>query len=119
MGASGGIFGLVGMLVMMGKVQGKGVPPQFSAAMRSQMWFVVLINVGLGVLVPGISLTAHAGGFVTGILLGLILPPRSEIGGAALSIGVRAVLAVIMGVSALALANGLVTYFGSLVFNVG
>jgi membrane associated rhomboid family serine protease len=110
-GASGGVFGLVGLLLMMGKVQGKGVPPQFSSSLRSQMWFVVLINLGMGVLIPGISLTGHVGGFAVGVLLGLVLPPRVEIGGATLSLTARALLALVVGVSALALLGGIFTVF--------
>jgi len=63
-GASGAIFGLLGVaLVFAGRI----------GFARGQLVFVILINLALGFVVPGIAWEAHVGGFVVGILLGFLL----------------------------------------------
>jgi len=84
-GASGAIFGILGALI---------VSLWRSPRWKSQPWVKGLIqqlgvwagiNIVIGFSVPGIDNNAHIGGFVAGLLLGLIphrvppLPPSSEV----------------------------------------
>ena len=77
-GASGGIFGLVACaLVLLYRRDaahfGQG------GRVRLGSWIVVLIGFGASLL-PGVSLSGHAGGFVAGLIAGALLPvaPRPE-----------------------------------------
>lgn len=67
-GASGGIAGLLGFITVYGFKRRKILPPSFLRDM--------LINVGLlvaiGVIFSRIDNAAHAGGFITGALYGLL-----------------------------------------------
>ena len=68
-GASGALFGVMGAYFVI------------AAAMRVEMRGIVtliVLNVLVGVLVPGVSLTAHLGGLVGGALaaLGMVVVPR-------------------------------------------
>lgn len=75
-GASGAIFGIVGALLVgawrnqaiIGEAARRGIVRWLTAP--------VLLNVAISFL-PGISLLAHAGGFITGATLALIIPFRS------------------------------------------
>ena len=73
-GASGAIFGLFGLgfvilrrhqLVLAGRAR----------ALLSQMGTILVLNLVITFLVPGISWTGHVGGLVVGGVLGLLLPP--------------------------------------------
>jgi membrane associated rhomboid family serine protease len=84
LGASGGIAGLIGLLLMVGRVQGKSVPVGITHTVRNYAVTVIVLNVVL-TFVFGVSLDinnyAHIGGLITGALLGLVLPPLRSIGG--------------------------------------
>jgi membrane associated rhomboid family serine protease len=84
LGASGGIAGLIGLLLMVGRVQGKGVPVGIAHTVRNYAVTVIVLNVVL-TFVFGVSLDinnyAHIGGLITGALLGCFLPPLRSIGG--------------------------------------
>ncbi|HEY5890215.1 MAG TPA: rhomboid family intramembrane serine protease [Acidimicrobiia bacterium] len=65
-GASGAIFGLFGLWLNQGlrrrnTVQGR--------AILSQMGFLLLINLAIPFLIPGVGWQAHLGGFVAGFLI--------------------------------------------------
>lgn len=68
-GASGAIFGLFGALLVIQRNFG-GTNPQ--------LLIVLVLNLLLGFVVPGISWQAHIGGLVTGILLGWLLVKDRE-----------------------------------------
>lgn len=75
-GASGAIFGLMGSLLYFGyhyRVYLGGV-------MRSQLIPVILLNIGIGLILPGISNAAHIGGLVGGLLLAMAVgvPNKSK-----------------------------------------
>ena len=70
-GASGAIFGLFGTLLVIQRNFG-GTNPQ--------LLIVLVLNLVLGFVVPGISWQAHIGGLLTGILLGWLLVKDSESG---------------------------------------
>ena len=81
-GASGAVFGLAGVLIVL--LKSRLLPlPAFEVARlrRSVIWFAVLNFVlGAGTWVAHTSIridnSAHFGGFVTGLVLGLPLVPR-------------------------------------------
>ncbi len=68
-GASGGIFGLLGALVFYGKSRGG----TFGLAIMRQYGHWALILFVLGFLMPGVDNFAHAGGFAGGFLAGAAL----------------------------------------------
>lgn len=63
-GASGAIFGLFGALLVIERSLGSTNP---------QLLIVLVLNLVLGFVVPGISWQAHIGGLVTGVALGWLL----------------------------------------------
>jgi membrane associated rhomboid family serine protease len=89
LGASGGISGLVGLLLMLGVVQGRNVPVGIARGVRNYALIVIVLNVvlGFGGLGGGgtVNNWVHGGGLAAGILVGLILPPAQQIGGRDLS----------------------------------
>lgn len=62
-GASGAIFGLFGVLLI--------VQRRLGASTR-ELWIVLAINAGLLLVVPGIAWQAHLGGFLAGVASGVI-----------------------------------------------
>jgi rhomboid protease GluP len=84
LGASGGIAGLVGFLLMLGRVQGKNVPVGITRTVRNYAVTVIVLNVVLTfVFGPTLDINnyAHLGGLITGAALGLFIPPLMSIGG--------------------------------------
>ena len=84
LGASGGIAGLIGLLIMLGRVQGKNVPVGITHTVRNYAVTVIVLNVVLTfVFGNGLDINnyAHIGGLVAGAALGLIIPPIMAIGG--------------------------------------
>ena len=61
-GASGGVFGLLGVALILTVRAGRPVQPLLG---------LLAINLFIGLVVPNISLAAHAGGFVAGVLYGV------------------------------------------------
>jgi membrane associated rhomboid family serine protease len=59
-GASGALYGLFGALVIIFRRAGIDV-------WRSSLGFTILINVGITIFLPGISIGGHLGGFVGGL----------------------------------------------------
>lgn len=68
-GASGAIFGLLGALLYFGYYY----RAYLGNAMRSSIIQVILINLIIGFMVPGISNAAHIGGLVGGILSAMMV----------------------------------------------
>jgi rhomboid protease GluP len=76
-GASGAIFGLIGMLLIFGwkyrsKLQGSN-----GRFLRRQLAFWSVVTLCLGFVLPMIDNAAHIGGLITGIVLGILL--KSEL----------------------------------------
>lgn len=66
-GASGAVFGLVGLIMAIG-IKDRNRP------LVNSVWQIVLINVAFGLLnYQTIDNWAHLGGFISGILLGFVL----------------------------------------------
>src|SRR5258706_7663962 len=80
-GASGAIFGLAGALIAAFKLGEFSVPRSaLSGTLRSLGAFVVY-NLIFGAVIPGIDNTAHIGGLMTGLIVGVLialLAPRQE-----------------------------------------
>ena len=83
-GASGAVFGLMGAIVAFGRKRGGVFGRQLVRQLG--MWAVILI--GMGFVFPGVSNAAHIGGFISGFLIGLLLPLNDT----ALSRGVFSIL---------------------------
>ena len=81
-GASGAVFGLAGVLIVLLKSKLLPLPPfEVARLRRSVIWFAVLNFVlGAGTWVAHSALridnSAHLGGFLTGLALGLPMVPR-------------------------------------------
>jgi membrane associated rhomboid family serine protease len=74
-GASGAIFGLVGVLLAGTRVH-HPVLDQRARSIVPQLGMVVIINLAFGFLAGGsIDNAAHIGGLLSGLWLGLIVPP--------------------------------------------
>lgn len=71
-GASGGIFGLLGVLLILFLVRDEAIMGARDFVLRT-VPIVVGINLIMGFLVPGIDNAAHVGGLITGAILGLAL----------------------------------------------
>jgi membrane associated rhomboid family serine protease len=106
-GASGGIMGLVGLLLVLGRVQGRNVPAGLAAGLRQYAGLVIVINLIFGFATSGVNNFAHIGGLAAGALVGLVVAPRQHIGGRDLRITEQVVLgaAVAVGVVALVIAG--------------
>jgi membrane associated rhomboid family serine protease len=105
LGASGGIAGLIGLLLMVGRVQGKNVPVGITHTVRNYAVTVIVLNVVLTfVFGPSLDINnyAHIGGLACGALLGCVLPPIMSIGGRDHRIVEKIVLWGAIGFSAVA-----------------
>jgi len=103
-GASGGIMGLIGLLLMLGRVQGRDVPVGVVASIRQYAVSVIILNVFIGFLLrDSINNFAHFGGLLGGVLLGLVVAPRAGVGGRELRRWEQAVLWVVVAAGAVAL----------------
>jgi len=80
-GASAGIMGLLGLLFVLGRVQGRDVPAGIAHGMRQYAVRYAAMVIVFGFLVPNVDNAAHVGGFITGALVGLAVPPLSRVGG--------------------------------------
>ena len=113
LGASGGLAGLVGLLLVMGRVQGRDVPAGIATQMRTTAIIVIAINVALGFLAGGVSNWVNLGGVIAGALVGLVIPPLQRIGGRDMAVWEQGALVGVLFVGAIAvevaLAN-LVTF---------
>jgi len=72
LGASGGIFGLLGGFIVIALLYWKDFPEQVRKQLFGWIPRVLLINGAISLL-PGISLAGHAGGLLGGMLIGLII----------------------------------------------
>jgi len=102
-GASGGIMGLLGLLFMLGRVQGRDVPVGIGHAMRQYAITYGAMVVVFGFLVTNVDNVAHIGGFASGGLVGLALPPLHRVGGRDLQLWQRVVVYGVFAASAVAL----------------
>ena len=72
-GASGALFGLVGVLFVFGIKFRHELPEEFKRAFGFGMLPTILVNLFIGFTVPFIDNAAHLGGFVAGAVLALFV----------------------------------------------
>ncbi len=75
-GASGGVFGLLGALVAFGVSRRAALSPPLRDVFTQQLWPWILVNLGIGIMLPFIDNRAHVGGLVTGAVCALVLGDR-------------------------------------------
>jgi len=104
-GASGGITGLMGLLILVGRFQGRQFPHATAAGVRQWIGInaALILFMGLTGLGGLVNNYAHVGGFAAGMGLALLLPPRAAIGGRDLRPVETAALALVIAASAVAL----------------
>jgi len=81
-GASGAVFGIAGVLIILLKSPRLPVPPQELSKLRKSVIYFAAINfiIGIGSMAPGFGVKidnmAHLGGFICGLLFAAPLVPR-------------------------------------------
>lgn len=80
-GASGALFGLLGAMLMMGLRRYDAVPDHEKRQLRSVALVTLLVNLALGLKIPGIDNFCHVGGLLGGTLLAGLLGPDPALGG--------------------------------------
>lgn len=65
-GASGGVFGLMGALLVFGVLRGRSLPPELRSAFTARLWPWVVFNLFIGVMLPFIDNLGHVGGLIGG-----------------------------------------------------
>ncbi len=111
LGASGGLMGLLGLLFTLGRVQGRDVPAGLAQALRRGVLISLALTLVIGFTFSSvINNYAHIGGFVTGALIGLAIPPVRAVGGSDLARWQRGVLLGVVAVSAVAMILDVVNF---------
>ena len=113
-GASGGITGLLGLLVVLGRVQGRDVPVGIAHAMRQYAITYGAMIVLFGLVIANVNSLAHIGGFLSGALVGLVIPPLHRVGGRDLRLWEQVALYAVLALSAVALIFAAGNLIGSL-----
>ncbi|MBI2212604.1 MAG: rhomboid family intramembrane serine protease [Acidobacteria bacterium] len=83
-GASGAIFGIIGALIVALRRSPQWSRKEWSGALARQLAMWAGINIIIGFTMPGIDNAAHIGGFIAGLILGLVPhhvppPPPNEL----------------------------------------
>ena len=78
-GASGGLFGLIGALVVFGWKYKDEISDELGDLLRSRLFWVGILNLLLGLFLPMVDNPSHFGGFFMGIILGLMLGFRGDL----------------------------------------
>lgn len=113
-GASGAIFGLLGLAFAVSRRRHLALPRQ-TRMVLGQVGTLLLINLAITFFVPGISITGHLGGLAVGVVLGWLLPPSPaftlagqwQVAGGAVIAGMPMLMrvAVYLGVAGLLVAG--------------
>lgn len=75
-GASGAIFGIIGAMIFSIRRSRRWRNDRGARGIVQQLLFWIVVNIAIGLSVPQIDLAAHAGGLITGLLLGATLPQK-------------------------------------------
>ncbi|HZT95433.1 MAG TPA: rhomboid family intramembrane serine protease [Chloroflexota bacterium] len=75
-GASGAIFGLAGVVIVLGVLRHSIVPRAVALQLSLFMLVLIVVNIGFDAFTPGIDIRAHIGGLVVGLILGYFMAPR-------------------------------------------
>jgi rhomboid protease GluP len=78
LGASAGLFALLGALLGFALRARDRIPPPARRAVIREIVTVAALNIGLGLAVPYVDNAAHVGGFAGGLVLGFALRPHGE-----------------------------------------
>ncbi len=78
-GASGAIFGIAGVVIVLGVLRHSIVPRAVALQLSVFMLVLIVVNIGLDAFTPGIDIRAHIGGLVVGLVLGYVMAPRSAV----------------------------------------
>ena len=105
-GASGAIFGLMGVVVALGLRHKDRLPLRRGRVFGLRLLPFIALDVALGFIIPHINIAAHLGGFAVGFGAGLILTPAIYADGERESYPVKATAALFVG---LTLLSGAVT----------
>lgn len=81
-GISGGLFALVGALLVVGLRHRRALPPPARRMLVRAPIEIIVLNVALGLALPIIDNSAHLGGLAGGVLLGAVLGVRPGIAAA-------------------------------------
>ncbi|MGH7722106.1 MAG: rhomboid family intramembrane serine protease [Candidatus Dormibacteria bacterium] len=118
-GASAGIMGLLGLLFVLGRVQGRDVPVGIAHGMRQYSITYAAMVLVFGFLVPNVDNVAHIGGFIAGALVGLALPPLRRVGGRELQLWERVAVYSVYAASAAALLFAVINIVSNLSVSPG
>lgn len=77
-GASGAIFGWMGILCVLGWKHRHNLRGEGGKLLRRTMVFWTLLSLGVGWVVPFIDNAAHIGGLLVGLALGVLLDPKQD-----------------------------------------
>ena len=95
-GASGAIFGIIGMLVAYGFRHRRDIPARYQAMFGAGLFPLVGLNLLLGFLIPQIDNAAHIGGLIAGFVLGFVVRPRTAAQPGRVMHGLRRVVFVVV-----------------------
>jgi rhomboid protease GluP len=109
-GASGAIFGLFGVLLVFGIRYRESIPPFFKRAVGTGVLPVILINLVIGLTIPGIDNSAHIGGLIAGAVLAAVVPFQKP--GAEEAPAFRAVQMILLALIAVCFFNVAKKYDG-------
>jgi len=101
-GASGAVFGLLGAALV--GMRAQGINP-----MQSGLGVMLLLNLGITFLIPGISIGGHLGGLAAGLVVGwLLLDAPRRVGSGKAPIAVSLAVGLACAVGTVLLAGALV-----------
>lgn len=110
-GASGAIFGLMGVVVALGLRHKDRLPLRRGRVFGMRLLPFIVLDVVLGFIIPHINIAAHLGGLLIGFTAGLVLPPAIYADGERESYGVKAAAAVFVGLTVLSGAVTIQRFF--------
>jgi membrane associated rhomboid family serine protease len=105
LGASGAVFGLMGAAIL--ALRARGIDP-----MQSGLGITLLLNLGITLVIPNISIGGHIGGLVAGGIVGYLMFDVAERhrGSMAPVLGVCVVLGVALAVGCIAVASSTTSF---------
>jgi rhomboid protease GluP len=119
MGASGGLMGLLGLILVLGRFQGRNVPVGLSHTLRQWALLCLVMTVVIGfTLSTYINNYAHLGGFAAGALIGVVIPPVRAVGGNDLKLWQKTALIAVITIGAVAMLMAVIN-FGQYLANPG
>lgn len=77
-GASGAIFGIAGGMLTVGFLHRQAVPRRWGRVFGRGIVPFIVLNLILGLSIPGIDSWGHLGGLMSGAVLAALIPPAAE-----------------------------------------